>query len=409
MTYQEAIDWLYSTQQFGIKLGLEQARRLLRETLALPKPGVEVIHVAGTNGKGSTCAMIDALARAGGVRAGLFTSPHLIDYRERIRVGGAEIPGESVARYLSELKAHVSGWETHPTFFELTLAVAMRYFRECNCELIILETGMGGRLDATTAVPADVAVITPVAMDHCQWLGDTLEAVAAEKAGIIVPGKPVVSGPQEPAARGVIEQEASGRRSPLTWIAEPLAGYPVNLPGPHQKWNAALALAAAGHVTLPLNYDIVKQALATVSWPGRFEKTSLPGTGQAVVLDGAHNEHAARALAETWRAEFPGQKASVVFGAVEGKNTENVLAILAGITEHVHFTPVNSPRALSCGELADALPPDAPPHTCHNTFEHALAAALAADSPALVTGSLFLIGQARAALTESVTPPASSQ
>ena len=149
MNYQESLEWLYSTQLFGIKLGLDGPRKLLREFLAFPTHRTQVIHVAGTNGKGSTCAMIDSLGRSLALRTGLFTSPHLVDYRERIRVSGGEITEERTAELLSELKELVSHWDPHPTFFELTLALAMRHFRESNCELIILETGMGGRLDAT--------------------------------------------------------------------------------------------------------------------------------------------------------------------------------------------------------------------------------------------------------------------
>ena len=192
MNYQEAIDWLYGTQFFGIKLGLDNIRKLLRERTAFPDPGVKVIHVAGTNGKGSTCAMIDALGRAAGYRCGLFTSPHLIDFRERIQVDGVMISEEEVAGELTTLRKLVTDWEQHPTFFELTLALAMRHFRSKGVALITLETGMGGRLDATNAIEKDVAAITPVAMDHAEWLGDTLAKVAAEKAGIIQAGKPVV-------------------------------------------------------------------------------------------------------------------------------------------------------------------------------------------------------------------------
>lgn len=405
MTYKESIDWLYSTQQFGIKLGLEQAQRLLRETLTFPKPGVKVVHVAGTNGKGSTCAIIDALARACGTRAGLFTSPHLIDYRERIKVGGIDISEETTALYLTEIKEHVSHWETHPTFFELTLAVAMRYFREKNCELIILETGMGGRLDATTSVPADVAVITPIAMDHCQWLGDTLEAVAGEKAGIIVPRKPVISSPQESAAQHVIEQQANESRSPVQFITEPLEGYSINLPGSHQKSNAAVALAAAEAVNLPLNYDIVQQALATVSWPGRFERIE----NTPIILDAAHNPHAVQALVETWNEEYPEQKATLIFAAVEGKNTDKVLAILAPIADHIHLTPINSPRTLTGDALISSLPADAPPHTLHENLEQAITASQCSNCPTLIAGSLFLIGQAKAALSALDAPVVSSQ
>lgn len=403
MTYKEALDWLYSTQQFGIKLGLDQPRKLLRETVSFPKPGVKVIHVAGTNGKGSTCAIIDALARACGTRSGLFTSPHLIQYGERIRANGEMIPEKTIASYLTDIRKHVADWETHPTFFELTLAVAMRWFREKNSELIILETGMGGRLDATTAVPADVAVITPVALDHSQWLGDTLDKIAAEKAGIIVPGKPVLSAGQEPVAHSVIEQTANEQASPLKFITLPLTGYHINLPGTHQRHNAALALAAAHKIGLPLNSDIVRQALTKVTWPGRFEKLKTQNSKLNIVLDAAHNPHAAETLAATWHDEFPNQKATVIFGAVEGKNTDKVLAILSSIAEHLHLTPINSPRSLTASDYKSVIP-DNTPHTIHNNLEDALGRVVSMKrSPILICGSIFLIGQAKAQLTGTDT------
>ena len=155
MTYSEALEWLYSTQNFGIKLGLDAPKKLLRQFLANPSRNTKVVHVAGTNGKGSTCAMVDSLARATGMRCGLFTSPHLIDFCERIQVNGEMIPEAKVLEHLISLKAMVADWPQHPTFFEITLVIAMKYFKEMECELIILETGMGGRLDATTAVPAE--------------------------------------------------------------------------------------------------------------------------------------------------------------------------------------------------------------------------------------------------------------
>jgi len=406
MTYQEAIDWLYSTQQFGIKLGLAQPRRLLRETLSFPKPEVKVIHVAGTNGKGSTCAMIDALARASGTRTGLFTSPHLIDYRERVRVNGIEISEETTAQYLTKLREHVANWEDHPTFFELTLAVGMRYFREQNCALIVLETGMGGRLDATTAVPADLAVITPIAMDHTQWLGQTLAEIAVEKAGIIVPGKPVISSQQAPAAQGVIEEHANERISPVEFITTPLTGYGINLPGPHQRDNAALAAAAIHQIGLPLNSDIVRAALSKVTWPGRFEKLSTIHSPFSIILDAAHNPHAAEALVTTWEEEFPEQKATIIFGAVEGKNTDKVLAIISTIADHIHFIPINSPRSLTAADYESALPNNTP-HTIHSSLEKAIESTT--DSNTLICGSIFLIGQAKALLSAQSTPVASSQ
>jgi dihydrofolate synthase/folylpolyglutamate synthase len=395
MNYREAIDWLFSTQMFGIKLGLEGPRRLLKEYLAYPAHGVRVIHVAGTNGKGSTCAMMDSVARACGMRTGLFTSPHLIDYRERIQVSGQLIPEEDCAAMLTALREICGRLDDHPTFFEITLALAMRWFRERGCEIIILETGMGGRLDATTAVPADVCVITPIGLDHMQWLGDTLEAIAAEKAGIFLPGKPVISSPQEPAARQVLEKEANETRAPITFIEEPLSGYPIALAGDHQKWNAALAVIALHSAGLALGSDSVRHGLSNVSWPGRFEEIR-PG----IILDGAHNPHSARVLAHTWKADFGDVKPALVFSAVANKDIAGILEILAPLAAKIFICPVDTPRAVAAGELATHLPPGSPPCECFADLPAALAAAGKHGGPILVAGSLFLVGEARALLTE---------
>lgn len=397
MNYREAIDWLFSTQMFGIKLGLDGARCLLREYLAYPPHTTKVIHVAGTNGKGSTCAMIDSIARAAGRRTGLFTSPHLIDFRERIQVSGRQIPEENCTAMLGELRAICARLDPHPTFFEITLALAMRWFRESGCELIVLETGMGGRLDATTAVPADVCVVTPIGMDHMQWLGDTIEQIAAEKAGIFLFGKPAISSPQDPAARLVLEKAANEIRAPLEFIDEPLAGYHIALAGEHQRWNAALAVAALHRAGLPLNTDILRHGLAHVSWPGRFEEI-LPG----VILDGAHNPHAAQILATIWRERFGDCKAALVFSAVAAKDIAGILTAIVPLAAKIFICPVDTPRALPAAEIASQLPDDAPPHRCFDTFTSAFAAAQAAGLPVLVAGSLFLIGEARAHLTDGV-------
>lgn len=394
MNYREAIDWLFSTQMFGIKLGLDGPRHLLKEFLAYPAHQVKVIHVAGTNGKGSTCAIIDSIARACGQRCGLFTSPHLIDYRERIKVSGQEIPEISCAGLLTELRTLCERMETHPTFFEITLVLAMRWFRLRECELIVLETGMGGRLDATTAVPADVCVITPIGLDHRQWLGNSLEEIAREKAGILVTGKPAISAPQEPGVRQLFEKEANEARAPLEFIEEPLLGYPMALIGEHQTWNAALAVAALHRAGVALSSDSVRYGLSHVDWPGRFE-VIRPG----VVLDGAHNPQSAAVLAATWRSTFPGKKPALVFSAVAGKDITGILAILAPLASRIFLCPVDTPRAVTAGELVDSLPTDAPPHETFNGFEEAFTAAISLGEPVLVAGSLFLVGEARAFLT----------
>lgn len=393
MRYPDAIDWLFSTQMFGIKLGLDGPRHLLKEYLAYPAHGVKVLHVAGTNGKGSTCAMADSIARACGYRCGLFTSPHLIDFRERIRVSGEEIPEDHCAAMLTELRTLCERMETHPTFFEITLVLAMRWFRIRECEIIVLETGMGGRLDATTAVPADVCVITPIGLDHMQYLGDTIEKIAVEKAGIFETGKPAISSPQEPAVRRVLEMEANERRTPLEFVEEPLSGYPMALAGEHQKWNAALAVTALHRLGIPLRSDSVGYGLSNVSWPGRFEAIR-PG----IILDGAHNPQSAAVLAATWRENFRDTKPALVFSAVAGKDITGILQVLAPLASAIFFCPVDTPRAVPAKELPAFLPPDAPPHVVLGNLEQALTSARSAGGPVLVAGSLFLVGEARAIL-----------
>lgn len=396
MTYQESIDWLFSTQLFGIKLGLDGPKRLLKEYLAYPDHGVKVIHVAGTNGKGSTCAMIDSLARATGSRTGLFTSPHLIDFRERIRVSGVEIPEENCAAMLTALRELCETFDPHPTFFEITLVLAMRWFRESGCDLLILETGMGGRLDATTAVPADVCALTPIDLDHMQWLGDTIEKIAAEKAGIFLEGKPAISAPQQPSVVKVLEKEANERRTPLSFLSMPLTGYSIALPGPHQRWNAALAVECVHAAGIHLDYGTVHHGLSTVRWPGRFERFEYQG--KDIILDGAHNPQGAAVLAETWHEQFKGRKATLLFSAVAAKDIAGILAPLSPLAERIHICPVDTPRAVPSEELAAALPEGAPPHVCHASFDEAIKAALESEEPVLIAGSLFLVGEAKAAL-----------
>lgn len=403
MTYTEAITWLFSTQMFGIKLGLEGPRQLLRHYLAFPPRGVKVIHVAGTNGKGSTCAFIDAVARASGLRTGLFTSPHLIDYRERIKVSGEEIPEDDCLRHLIALRKLCESLETHPTFFEITLCLAMKFFAEKECELLVLETGMGGRLDATTAVPADVAVITPIGLDHTQWLGETIAAIAEEKAGIICREKPVVSAVQKSDAERVIAMQANEMRAPLTVVTEPLTGYTLSLLGEHQRSNAALALAALHAAEVTLRYDAVQYGLSHTSWPGRFETCQV--SGQTIVLDGAHNPHAAAVLCDTWAQQYPGVKPIMIFSAVASKDVSGVLSLLAPLAEKIYFCPVSSSRALSTEELAASLPQGACASIACEDFSQALDFAMKENRSILVAGSLYLVGQARAHLRGGTFQP----
>ncbi len=282
MKYTEALAWLYSLQRFGIKLGLENIRRLIAE-LDVDLVNARVIHVAGTNGKGSVCAMIDSICRAQKYRTGLFISPHLVTFRERICIDGEMISENEVAAGLTNIRKLVADWEPHPTFFEIATALALKYFTEAKTNIVILETGLGGRLDATNAVQSNVAVITPIALDHEQWLGDSLEKIANEKAGIIKAQTPVVSGPQLPEAERVIRGRATECEAPLQFVTETYDKSPIALRGEHQKLNAAIAIAAIKALKLDRlkrsslagqGIDIdsaIGRGLATVDWPGRFQ------------------------------------------------------------------------------------------------------------------------------------------
>lgn len=377
MNYPEALAWLYSTQQFGIKLGLENTRGLLA-LLGNPERDLRFLHVAGTNGKGSVCAMLDAVLRAAGYRTGLYTSPHLVDFRERIRVAGEWISEADTARLLTAVRDGTRDWPHAPTYFEIVTAIAIRHFADANCEFVVLETGMGGRLDSTNAVTPIVSILTPIADDHAQWLGDTLEKIAAEKAGILKPGVPAVSAPQEAGVLRVLREHG-----PVTVVEDSLeADAPLNLPGTHQRRNAALALAALVAARIDVPVSAMREGLATVEWPGRFQ------TLGRFILDGAHNAHGSARLALTWREMFGDERAVVIFGALRDKTYAQMLRALQPIATEFWFVPVASARGEAPEMLAAACPI---PSRIFGTLEAALAAA---PERTLVTGSLFLVGEA---------------
>jgi dihydrofolate synthase/folylpolyglutamate synthase len=391
-TAQTEIDWLYSTQLFGIKLGLDNVQRLLSE-LHLPVSGQQFIHVAGTNGKGSTCAFMHSILQAAGINAGLFTSPHLIHFGERIRDAGRMITPVEIAAGIARLRERVAGWDPHPTFFELTLALALEWFAQRGNPWVVLETGLGGRLDATNAVTPAVSVITPVGWDHMDMLGDTLAKIAVEKAGIIKPGVPVVTMSQHPEALEVIERVAAERGAPLTIIETPWHGE-TGLAGPHQRWNAAMAVAALGAAGFNFDEGTITHGLREVQWPARFQKVG------GCIIDGAHNIDAARVLAQTWREQFPDEQADIIFGAVAGKDTAAVLHELAPIAAGWHFTGFESPRALppeTLLEIWNGLGLALCPVTTHARIADAVHA-MKPEARVLIAGSLYLAGEALALL-----------
>ena len=391
-TAQTQIDWLYGTQLFGIKLGLDNVQHLLNE-LNLPAAGQQFIHVAGTNGKGSTCAFMHSILQAAGINAGLFTSPHLIQFGERIRDAERMITPEEIVAGVVRLRERVAGWDPHPTFFELTLALALEWFAQRGNPWVVLETGLGGRLDATNAITPAVSVITPIGWDHMDMLGDTLAKIAAEKAGIIKPGVPVITMRQAPEVLEVIARTAAERGAPLTIIETPWPEK-TGLAGPHQRWNAAMAVAALRTAGFDLGEDVIARGLHEVQWPARFQKVG------GCIIDGAHNIDAARVLAQTWREQFPKEQADIIFGAVAGKDTAAVLRELAPIAARWHFTGFESPRALSpetLREIWNGLGLASRPVATHSRIADALQATPPNDR-VLIAGSLYLAGEALALL-----------
>ena len=406
MNYREALAWLYGLQRFGIKLGLENVRRLIAELsrkgdLQIAHGGLEaaapwkVVHVAGTNGKGSVCAMIDSILRAQGYRSGLFTSPHLVTFRERIRVNGEMISKDAVANGLTTIRDLVSDWNPHPTFFEIATALALKHFSNAEIEIAILETGMGGRLDATNAVQSNVSVITPIDLDHQKWLGQTLREIATEKAGIIKPSIPVVCAAQRSEAEEVIRARAVECEAPLQFVNESYNRTMIALPGTRQKQNAALAIAALRAGKIDIDDSAIARGLANVEWPARFQKWD-----ERTIIDGAHNPAAAHILAETWREILGDQRAMLILAILTDKDLAGICKALAPIADSILLPKIRSERAVLPDELAKVLSVNTPslPYSITGSIGDALELARAKPNPILLTGSLHFAGEALAYL-----------
>ncbi|MBX9743382.1 MAG: bifunctional folylpolyglutamate synthase/dihydrofolate synthase [Chthoniobacterales bacterium] len=404
---QEEVSWLFKMQRYGVSLGLETMQRLL-DALGNPEKKISVLHIAGTNGKGSVSAITESILRAAGYRTGLYTSPHLVDFKERIRINGLPIEETALKKGIQKLKAVTQGWEQLPTFFELTTALAFDYFAQQQCEILVLETGMGGRLDATNLAAQKIAcAITPIGLDHQAFLGETLALIAKEKAGIIRPGVPVVSAPQCLEAATVLQEEAFRIGAPLHFVVAPLAeDAPLGLLGSHQRWNAALAVALVRHFSpssavvngdvdllaparspltglptavypaasqppafihsnsesrarLTVSQQAIQEGLATVSWPGRFQPflikkqngKAIPEVDNLLILDGAHNQAGVQQLVATWKELFQEERCTLIFGALRDKEWEKMLPVLKTIASTIIFVPVASPRTALVHEL----------------------------------------------------------
>lgn len=425
MNYADAIRFLYELRWFGLKLGLENTRKLAA-LAGNPQNELRFIHVAGTNGKGSTCAMLESIYRTAGLRVGLFTSPHLISFRERIQVDRQLISEADVVRLVTKLRGQSSEFrlqaatepagdgtpnadDAYPTFFEFVTVMALLYFAEQRCDLVIWETGLGGRLDATNIVTPLASVITNVQYDHQQWLGDTLSRIAAEKAGIIKPGVPVLTATNEPEALAVIQETAGRLGAPLTHITSDGASRLVtqsegeithraslSLRGEHQRRNAGLAVAAVNALRhlIPVDDTQIRTGLSQLDWPGRLQLVTRP-SGQKILLDGAHNVAGAKALRSALEEYFPEQRRTAILGVLEDKEWRRISETLSPLATRIFTVPVSSERAADASQLAEACRAantNADVSTC-TSLEEALRRC-SMDTLVIVTGSLYLVGEA---------------
>jgi len=383
----DTLSWLYGTQTRGIKLGLAGIQTLV-EVLENPQQSLRFIHVAGTNGKGSVCAMLESICRAQGLKTGLFTSPHLVRYNERIQVNRRSIPDAEVIRRINEIRTVISEHDLNPSFFEITTALAFLYFFRSKVDIVILETGLGGRLDSTNIVRPIVSVLTSIDLDHQRILGNSLAEIAQEKAGIVKQGVPVVSAPQPAEVRKVFESVAERLDTQVHYAEFPSPPFGLALAGSRQQLNAAVAIDALSQANLAISPQAITTGLATVFWPGRFQHVE-----PNLILDGAHNPAASWQLVQTWKECHRGTTPTVIFGGLKDKNLSQMLEALSQIAARFFLVPVQNDRSASPSDLKI---PDHLPAAVYSSVKIAIDQARALRDPILVTGSLYLVGEALA-------------
>ncbi len=435
--YPEALDFLLGLRLHGTKLGLHNIRHLL-ELLGNPQQEIAFYHLGGTNGKGSTAAILQALLMTNHREVGLFTSPHLEDFRERIRINERPIAPAEVSSTLARIRPLIpevarSPGCGHPTYFEVVTALACDYFRRKKVRTVVWEVGLGGRLDATNIVRPRIAAITNVTLDHRRYLGETLREIAREKAGIVKAGIPLVTGETRPATLKFLRSYCRKLEAPLLEAASlyrvtvkegEKRGETVSISGPHRVYedldlplrgehqlrNALTAFAAwergEGGRARKVPIERVRRALADLSWPGRFEVRDDFGPG-LLILDGAHNPAGARALAETLKDYLAGRPLLLILGVLADKNTEAICRALVPLARKVVAVRPKSLRALPAASLAQVCRSAARgrvvPVTVRKDLETVLESCynsppFSGEGAVCVTGSLYLVGEARAIL-----------
>ncbi len=406
--YQAVVDRLFELKPVGRSFGIDRMRRLCGE-IGRPECSLPCVHVAGTNGKGSVSAMVEAILHAAGWRTGLYTSPHLVHLGERVQVDRVRLTEGEIVRYAEELApvaARIGADpDMAPSFFEYLTAMAFLQFARKRCDVAVIEVGLGGRLDATNVVTPEVSVITSIAMDHCEILGDALGKIAAEKAGIIKPGRPVVLGRVPPEAERVIREISAARGAPLVSVAAEFGAavdaYPrTNLEGDYQRWNAATATLVARLLGARwrITPEVIERGLAHVDWPGRWQRTTVGG--RLLVLDASHNPEGAailesnlsRLAAETGRAPV------VITGVLGIARARPLIEAIARHAREIHFTVPHQARACTHAELEALVPAGFRGRLYRadvaNLFPRSgVCAAGGPDDVVVVTGSIYLLGE----------------
>ena len=415
--YAAAADYLFAQKAHGAKFGVDRMA-LLAARLNHPERSVPCVHVAGTNGKGSVAAMLDAILHAAGWRTGLYTSPHLVKIGERVQVDRRMLSEAELVAYVRELRPlaeqlAAENADDQPAFFEFMTAMAFLEFTRKRCDVAVMEVGLGGRLDATNIVDPEVSVITSISLDHCEFLGDGIENIAGEKAGIIKPGRPVVMGRVPAAAERVIRATALARGAPLLSVTEhfgtDLENYPAtNLEGDYQRWNAATAALAAR--ALPPKWRIDDAAIASglhhVDWPGRWQRVQLGG--RLTILDASHNPEGAKVLdsnlshlvTETGRAPV------VITGVLGLSRARPLIETVCQHAREIHFVVPNQPRACTHAELESLVPATFRGRIVRSTVDGLFptkdgCTAGGRDDVVVVTGSIYLLGEVMTRLAPS--------
>ena len=411
----ETLNWLYSLEARGEIYKLERMDQALA-LIGNPHLKLRAVHIAGTKGKGSTAAMLDAVLRAAGYRSGLYTKPHLVNLTERTRIDGAEMPRDQMLGYITRLRDVYERAGLALTFFEFTVALMFLYFAESKVDVAVIETGLGGRLDSTNVVNPILSVITPIGFDHMDRLGYTIASIAREKGGIIKPGLPVIIGARDAESRNVLISIAARLQIPAFMIGREfsyrshapahrldyqglglkLDQVELGLAGPFQHENAAIALAAVDNLRAQgwkIDEPAIRRGLAGVQWPGRFDIVARRPT---VILDCAHNELAIEALLETIAVELgPETKPILVFGCLEDKQWERMAGMLGPRVCDATLTRVTPKRPLEPERLLPVFARYVPARVVRSPLE-AIAQAMekaGSDDVVLVTGSVYLVGE----------------